>query len=61
MFALAFAGLPSPVSIDDEGGTASKKMQTKNRGVKGGGEVAKLFMKDESLLAGQTRSKRTKF
>jgi hypothetical protein len=60
MFALAFAGMPSPVGIDDESGT-SKKMQTRNRGVKGGGEVAKLFMKDESLLAGETRSERTTF
>jgi len=51
MFGLAFAGLPPPVNID-EGGSAGSKNQTKSKGVEGGGEVAKLFMKDEALLAG---------
>jgi hypothetical protein len=53
MYALAFAGLPFPVGIDDEGGVASKKTYSKNKGGRGGGEVAKLFMRDEPLLAGQ--------
>ncbi len=52
MFGLAFAGLPPPVTIDEGGSTGSKKTQTKSKGVEGGGEVAKLFMKDEALLAG---------
>lgn len=56
MFALAFEGLPSPVILEEESGAASKK-QTKNKGGKGGGEVAKLFMRDESLLAGQAIKK----
>ncbi len=52
MFGLAFAGLPPPVNIDEGGSAGSKKNQTKSKGVEGIGEVAKLFMKDEALLAG---------
>ena len=56
MFGLAFAGLPPPVTIDEGGSAGSKKNHTKSKGVEGGGEVAKLFMKDEALLAGQRSS-----
>jgi hypothetical protein len=61
MFALAFAGLPSPISIDAEGGVAPKKSQTKSNGARGGGEVAKLFMRDEPLLAGWIRNLNDRF
>jgi len=57
MFALAFAGLAPPVAMDDGGGgggaaDAKKKQQGKGKGGGGGGEIAKLFMKDHTLIAG---------
>jgi hypothetical protein len=55
MFALAFAGLPSPVVLDDAGGAGAKKSQTKGKGgVGAGGEVAKMLLNDDQLLAGKT-------
>jgi hypothetical protein len=52
MFALAFAGLPSPVVLEDGGGVGAKKSQTKSKRGGVGGEAAKMLMNDDQLLAG---------
>ena len=61
MFALAFAGLPSPVNIDDAGVVGSKKSQTKSKPGGIGGEVATMFMNDDQLLAGKTMLRQLQF
>jgi hypothetical protein len=57
MFALAFAGLPPPVNTDDGGAAGAKKTQTKSKAGTGG-EVAKMLMNDDQLLAGETMTRR---
>jgi hypothetical protein len=52
MFALAFAGLPSPVNTDEGGGAGTKKTQAKSKGG-AGGEAAKMLMNDDQLLGGE--------
>jgi hypothetical protein len=54
MFALAFAGIPPPVTNDGGGGASDskKKTQTRTKGDAGDANVAKLLMMNEPLLAG---------